>query len=83
MKGNSSQNWINDCMPPVTRVCKTRIDSCLSAPQLRMVCLTNTAGHLHVPLAACSHSHLVEWHCAHSQAISSLPLGRGARELGL
>ena len=70
-------------MSPVTRVCKTRIDSCFRAPQLGMVCLTNTAGHLHAPLAACSHSHLVGWHYAHSQAVSSLPSGRGARELRL
>lgn len=83
MKGNSSQNWIDDCMSPISRICKTRIDSCFSAPRLGMVCLTNTAGHIHVPLAACSHSRLVAWHCAHSQAVSSLPLGRGARELGI
>lgn len=83
LKGNSSQNWINDYVSPVSRVCKTGIDSCFSAPWLGMVCLTNTAGHLHVPLAACSHSHLVRWHCAHLQAVSPLPLGRGARELGL
>lgn len=82
-KGNSSQNWINDCMSPITGVCKTRIDSWFCAPRLGTVCLTNTAGHIHVPLAACSHSHLVGWHCARSQAVSPLPSGRGARELGL
>lgn len=50
--------------------------------QLRTVCLTRAAGHIHVPLAA-ARIPLPGWHCAHVQAGSSLPLGSGARELGL
>lgn len=70
-------------MTPVTRVRKPGTGRCFRAPRLGTVCLTHTAGHIHVPLAACSHSHLLGWHRAHSQAGSSLPLGSGARELGL
>lgn len=69
-------------MTPVTRVRKPGTGRCFRAPQLGTVCLTHTAGHIHVPLAACSHSHLLGWHRAHSQAGSSLPLGSGAREVG-
>lgn len=82
-RGNSSRNRINERTPPPPRVCTPGTDSCCRAPRLGAVCRTNAAGHVHVPLAACSHSRPAGWHCARAQAVSSLPSGSGAKESGL